>query len=398
MVRPAHHFLLFFILSSVLGCGSVTETTNPPPAPSANPAPAPIPTTDPNNPQGNSAFLLTSDFKTIGTYSTLSLLPTRQANSNLGTTHTDAVVRSFGNLLYIINRKGQDNIQVVDPAQNFKTISQYSVGKATNPHDIFVLSPITAYVTLYEPEANSSSFPVDDLLILNPTTGEIRQRIDLQPYTDLMGDHLPRADRLLFINNKLYVTIQDLSPDFKPKTNGKVVVIDTITNSVERVIPLQGRNPFTMKYSTVQKLIYLPLADFTDTNSPYGGIEIVDPVTFSSKGIIIDDRDLGGAPGDLELNNSFGFVTIGFTDQAGSFQTKVVRFNPDPAGPANLQTVYTSKAYVPEIALLGDDMLLVGDADPAVSGILIFNPLDLSKIDGPISVGAPPVDITFFNR
>ena len=53
-------------------------------------------------------------------------------------------------LLYVVNRFGQDNVQVLNPAQGFATVQQFSTGAGSNPHDIAFASPVKAYVTRYE--------------------------------------------------------------------------------------------------------------------------------------------------------------------------------------------------------------------------------------------------------
>ena len=42
---------------------------------------------------------------------------------------------------------GQDNIQIIDPAQNYATVHQFSTGNGSNPQDISFVSPTKAYVT-----------------------------------------------------------------------------------------------------------------------------------------------------------------------------------------------------------------------------------------------------------
>ena len=44
---------------------------------------------------------------------------------------------------------GGDNIQILDPENDFSTVRQFSVGAGSDPHDILVLSPTKAYVTRY---------------------------------------------------------------------------------------------------------------------------------------------------------------------------------------------------------------------------------------------------------
>ena len=65
--------------------------------------------------------------------------------------HSDAVARWYGSYVYVVNRAGGDNIQILDPSNNFATVDQFSTGNGSNPHDIVVSSLGThAYITRYD--------------------------------------------------------------------------------------------------------------------------------------------------------------------------------------------------------------------------------------------------------
>ena len=55
----------------------------------------------------------------------------------------------YSGLIYVINRFGQDNIQVIDPGNHFATVKQFSTGNGSNPQDIAFLSATKAYVARY---------------------------------------------------------------------------------------------------------------------------------------------------------------------------------------------------------------------------------------------------------
>src|SRR6185436_6700944 len=100
----------------------------------------------------------------------------------------DAVVRSYGGLLYVVARLGGDNIQVVDPADGFSVTSQFSTGQGTNPQDLIAVSTTKAYVSLYQPEDNRSAsggddVSVDDVIVFNPVIVDVLKKIDLTPFT-----------------------------------------------------------------------------------------------------------------------------------------------------------------------------------------------------------------------
>lgn len=140
----------------------------------------------------------------------------------------------------------------VNPA-NCAVKRQIKLGSfvGANPHDFAWISDTKAYVTRYESNVNPTPAPGDlddgsDVLILNPLTGALEGRIDLMPWAvPAPGNKiLPRADRILMLGNKTYVTLQNISADFTKVGEGKgrIVVIDTATNKVDGAIDLPGVN------------------------------------------------------------------------------------------------------------------------------------------------------------
>jgi streptogramin lyase len=91
----------------------------------------------------------------------------------------DAILRWHGGLVYVINRFGCDNIQVLDPEQGFATVLEFSVGAGSNPQGIaFSPDGDKAYVT----RQNSAS-----ILIVDPAGGDWLGSIDVSPWADADG-------------------------------------------------------------------------------------------------------------------------------------------------------------------------------------------------------------------
>lgn len=181
----------------------------------------------------NKAFIITTDFET-GTFATIDL-DTREAVINRGSIYSDAVARWFNNLVFVINRFGQDNIQILDPSAGYGTIAQYSTGNGSNPHDIAFVSEEKAYISLYEEPR---------ILIVNPLTGKQLGEIDLTNFAD--GDGIPEVDSLHLYGNNLYASVQRLDRNnfFVPSGASFVVVIDIATDNITDQIPVEV-NPFT---------------------------------------------------------------------------------------------------------------------------------------------------------
>jgi len=357
--------------------------------------------TDLNQPPGNTAVVLGTEFTDpVGHLNVISINEPRTVTSNVQTTHSDAAVRSFRNTLYVVNRLGADNIQTIDPNADFSLTKQFSVGKGTNPQDIFAINTTKAYVSLYQPEDNlSPEIKAEDVLIVNPSSGEITGGIDLTSLTADDGERFARAATLIGIDDRIFVAVQDLPADLSlpPNQPGKVAVIETETDTLVGSITLSGRNPLSMSYSEETKKLYVANADFFDISSPFGGVEVVDPETLTSEGILVDDADLGGSPGDLEIDGEHAFITVGFFDSGFNFVTKVIRFHPGQTGTPELKEIYRSDGFIQDIAIDETGLLLVGDRDPAVNGILFLDPESGEVVGGPVNVGSPPSSITFVN-
>lgn len=409
-LKSRFSLLVFLLVCSFmgLGCGDlITNTTTPPAATPASSPVTPTPITDPNQSTGNTAVVLGASFTDpIGSLSLVPVNPPRLATTNVQTTHSDASVRSFGNQLYVVNKLGQDNIQIVDPAKNFSVVLQCSVGKGTNPQQIIVVSPTKAYVTLYQPEDNSSSLlTVDDLLIVDPSATScnsfITRVIDLTLLTAADGEPLARASSMVLVGKKLFVALQDLPKNLAlaPNQAGKIAVIDTDTDTLSSSLTLSGRDPVAMTYASSSGLIYVAHADFFDLTSSFGGIEVIDPTNLKSFGLVIDDLALGGAPGDIENAGSQGYVTVGVLDtKSGKYTTKITSFNLTPTAPSNLTDVYKGQGYIQDMAIDPNGKLVIGDRDPLINGLIFLDLSTGNVMDGPISTGPSPSSITFIQR
>ena len=116
----------------------------------------------------NQAVITTTDYSS-GSFSSLDLATNTATNDHL-TIHSDAVVRTYRDKVYIINRLGQDNVLVLDQSDLKTPLTQYSTGNGSNPHDMAFVSEEKAYISRYEHT---------HLLIVNPVTGDSLGEVDL---------------------------------------------------------------------------------------------------------------------------------------------------------------------------------------------------------------------------
>jgi hypothetical protein len=162
--------------------------------------------------------------------------------------------------LVLVDR-GNAVLTWLDPT-TCKVSKQLSVatGFASNPHDIAVVSATRAYV----PRADDNATPTpaagdydegSDLLIVDPSMPAIVGRIDLKPFAPT-PEVLPRADRALFIDGTVYVSLNAVSASYinAVYADGRVLMVDPISNQVKGMVDLPGaKNCGAMDYEPTHK-------------------------------------------------------------------------------------------------------------------------------------------------
>ncbi len=399
--------LVITTLSLATGCGEVQTVTN-----DVNTKPNPQPSTSAETPtlQGRIALVLVSDFFATGILSAVGNL-TNVATADIVTNilaplpHTDSIVRVFDGISYVVNRLGRDSIQVIDPADDFATLIEFSTGPGSNPHDISVINANKAYVTIYQPESVAGA---EEIHIYNPQSGSILGKLDLTPLADDDGDVNVRPERMAQVGDEVWVLLQDLNSFFAADTAGKIAVIDTKTDSLVDVDPvtpgvqgitLDGRNPSDIRYDETSDRVFVSNAgvfqpDFTtDTSDAFGGIEVVNTLTYQTQGIVVDDADIGGFPWGIQIANNNQAFTIADSQRIAAF---------DPATFAVVDNnIYESPGtFLPEIHYDGDGHLLVserGDLEGLGAGLVILDTDNDYAKQGPLDVGGPPTSLAIID-
>lgn len=344
------------------------------------------------------AFVLTSDYSS-GSLSVVDVV-SRSVSPDVAGTYSDAVERWYGGLLYVVNRLGADNVQVIDPAQNYTTLRQFSVGAGTNPQDIAFVSPQKAYV---------SRLGSPDLLIVNPSTGGTLGSIPLAAFADADGN--PEPARMTMVGSLLCVTLQRLTNFQAGSDSAEVVLIDTAADTVvdadprrtgTQAIALHARNPVTR---------FVVVADPSDPGrtdllvgcaGQYqvadGGVErIVLPATSAplpgpalSAGLVTTEATLGGDVNALAAWRGRGYTVV----SDASFRTRLVAWDRNTG--ALLDTVYATTDFgIADIAVNDRNELWVCDNGFTTAGVRIFRAGADTPLAGPLDVDLPPVGITF---
>ncbi len=333
------------------------------------------------------AFVFGTDFST-GSLSSV-VTATSIPSCDVASPHSDARLRFFGGQIYVINRFGADNIQIVSPSTH-ATVRQFSVGNGANPYDIAVLSPTKAYVTRYERR---------ELWIVNPSTGLKTGEIDLGAFAD--ADGTPEMDRIAVVGPLAFVSLQrlDRNGGFVPTDSSLVAVIDTRTDQLVdcdsiapgvQAIHLPRTNPVTdFAFDRTTSRLLLGCAGFFGAFD--AGIVAIDAAGLTSTQVLATDAALGGDCNDLVwISPTQAYVII----STPSFVTKLVRWNPSSGavGP----TLFDPAAFaLSDVEYDGAGQLWLCDSRFVGGAVRRFSTVTDLAIGPPIVCTLPPQGIVF---
>jgi len=330
------------------------------------------------------AFVIATDFQT-GSFGTVALDDTRAVTpvNSSRLINGDAVARTYGGLVYILNRFGADNLQILDPAHDFATTLQCSTGAGSNPNDIAFVSSTKAYVAL---------FADAKVLIVNPSARTdcsdfVLGHIDLSAYAD--SDGIPDMNQLAVVGDQLFVSLQRLT-NFVPTMPGALVVIDTVTDQVVKPIELAGKNPFGQTKGLTMFDGELLIGEVGVFGMNDGGIEQINPDSGISDGFVMTEAELGGDVTDFVfVSAELGYAILSKLD----FTNALVAF--DPSTRTVTHTLIGS-GNLADIELDPHGNLFVADRNASKPGIRIFRASDGVELTAsPLDLGLPPFDIVF---
>jgi hypothetical protein len=335
----------------------------------------------------NTAFVVATDFET-GSFGTVSFddPPVITPVSPQRILNSDAVARAFNGLVYVVNRFFGDNIQIIDPAQDFATTRQCLTGAGSNPQDIAFVDAEKGYVSL----GGGTEVLVVDPSPSSDCSDFIRDRIDLAELAD--DDGKPELYLMAIVGDRLYVELQKLDQNnfFVPAENGSLAVIDTTTDAFVEEIVLTGQNPFGQTKGIPTRngaLLVNQIGLFGVTD---GGIERVDPVSGQPQGYIIAESDLGADIVDfVMLSDTVGYAVLSLPD----FTNSVVLFDVDLR---EATATLISGESISDIELNDRARLFVAQRTLQNPGVRIFDTADNSEVTGaPLNLELPPFDIVF---
>ena len=325
-----------------------------------------------------------------GSTAALDLDPPWAAAIDLEFIGTQAVVRHFFGNHYVVNGAAGE-IQVIDPS-TFDTTLTFSVGIGSNPQDIVLVDPVTAYVSRYD---STLLYKVD------PTTGALLGTIDLGGFAD--NDGLPEMSRMALDRNHLFVQIQRLDRALtgNPVPPSYLAVIDVTTDQLVDVDPdgtkagppgivLRGTNPsLRMHRDSRARRLFVGMPGVRLDVS--GGIEEVDLDALRSLGFMFDEENsIGDLGAFVMVTPDLGYA-VGHTDITES--SHLFMFTREEGRVTNelyltFDTI-RSMAYDPATALL-----FFPDSGVLVPGIHVLDTLtNEGQVRAPVPTGLQPRDL-----
>lgn len=334
--------------------------------------------------------IITSDLGGAGRFGTISFegVPT----FSLINIHSDAIARYTNKRVYIINRLGRDNIQILNPEFFYFTEREFSTQPGSNPQDFIRVNDDLAYVSRYE---------LTNLLIMNPTTGLTGGEINLAAWAD--ADGIPEMSGMYLDGHRLFVALQKLDRNhpvsiLPPTANSSLIEIDTRSNTVTTEHILPATNPFgKLKQASLfgQNYIIITNPGGIGVNHALdGGVVAFNTTTNNFRpGFLYHETTAGGDILSVEIkDDSTGYALVMFADFSMALQT----FNPANGAIVSTLAYYPpTGGFVSEILLGQNDFLYVANATTNSPGITIYdtNNANQSLTAVPVSAGLRPTGL-----
>lgn len=288
--------------------------------------------------------------------------------ADLVVTHSDATVRTGMGRVFVIERLGSDSLLVIQDT-TFAVEYQLPLGASSNPQDIALISTCKAYVSLYKGNT---------LAVVNPSTGTLLQTaVSLADYVDVDGS--PEASWMNLVDaNTVAVAIQNLE-DWVPARNGRILLVDTTTDTVTDTIELTSRNPFSpIVHVTASSFVVGCVDDFSGDQ---GGIEIFNTETRTAR-LAVSATTLGGVPSDIVMEDeNCGFVLV----NTPAWESGIRPFCLD--GTVGDWVVQPGQYTLTGLALTDDFRLVIADATASASGLRIVDPT--TPTNPPVFISTP---------
>lgn len=334
---------------------------------------------------GRCLLVTTTEFRTDGALAVIDA-DTLEVRTNVSAVHSDAYLRVLEERVFVLNRQGGDSLQELNPTADYRTLSQRSVGRGSNPWGIVLTGPDTAWIALY----NDGLLQAVDLAA--DTNDFLGESVELGAGTD--ADL--RAEPLdLFVHaGVLYVITQGLGdyPHCTETSRGQLSAFDPETGEPvsvfgeESTLALAACNPTS--YAVVGDQLWLGHSGSHRVHGNAdddGGVEVIDLESGDSLGLVVNERDLGDRDVITLAANEFGvWIAVAGDDFAAS----VHRLEGQTPGPSVWESD-TGGVFDMELAF---GRLWIVDRSVDAPGVVVIDEATGELLAGPLDTGFPPFD------
>lgn len=333
--------------------------------------------------------VVATDYQSSGSLSVMPLTAPFAPQVDVETVGVDPVIRYWHDHIYVVNRFGNDAVQVIDPVTH-DTEREFSVGPLSNPQDIAVVDASTAFV---------SRLGSRWLYVVNPTTGAIADSVDLGSFAD--ADGRPEMSYMALAGNRLFVQVQrlDTNGSYNPVPPSYMAVIDVPSRTLVDVDPVTpGTQAITLTSTNPQQKMHLDevarrlyVAETGRLGVLDGGIEAIDIDTFQPLGFVLTEVTVGGDVSTPVLASSTRGYTL--TSPDFFFTTTITAFNPSTGTVTG--SLHTTPSFTSGLVFdAASERLYLADPRTTQPGIRVFDTNTDTQITAvPVSVGLPPVDM-----
>jgi len=357
------------VLLAVGACGDDTHGDPGPPDASLTPV--------------TQALMVTGDFDQTGLMSKLVLdsMTMSQNITGIGAVSGDPVVRKIGSKIYVVNRWAGTSITVFD-ANTLTFLDQYGTGGGTNPQDVAVVGS-----KLYVPAMGTAGVVVLDAISLQLKT------IDLSL---LDPDERPDCVSAYAVGTKVYVSCGMLDEFYSARGPGKIVVIDSETDTATDTITLPATNPYNFIVQSPADsmfggdLLVPMLPSFNDFST--GCIARVNTTSNTSTCAAgLDNADIGGTVihADVAPDGKMLWMAVGTLDANFENPTGSLKGFDMTTGTLWEAALSPASQMIQDVAACPDGSVVVADGTFGTAGIRVYKGT-AELTTAPLAIGMPP--------
>ncbi len=296
-----------------------------------------------------------------------------------GVVGDDPFLRTFDGMLYVINRNDGDNITIID-ASTLAYVNQIATGTSSNPQDVAVVGD-----KLYVPALGTAG-----VVVLSQSAGTMTSTIDLNAATG-ETDGKPDCVSAFAVGTDVYVAcdIYD-ETTFAPEGNGKLVVIDSTTDTVRTTVTMPVENP-QGELTQLPDMDLMISAEALDNGSDEakGCVVRVTPGTTPAAVCQIENTDLNGIVNHMALKpapNPLLYISVEAFDFSGaSLSTWGVTAD------TVVNSISPSTETITDVAACPDGSIIAADQNATLNGLRIYNG-SAEVTTAPLPIGLPPGD------